>query len=347
MVMLVKAFDIPLLPAKWTQIGKAIADFRAYILTQLADEKVLIVEGKPGSGTLISNLIRASNEVSQARKVTQELDGSKKASKLKPLTTDKILGNIFVYNFAGHDTTAISLAYSMLLLVAHPEVQEWIAEELDFFLETEDRETWAYEEVFLKLQRCLAVLVRQPERSKPICSCFREAKLTLKQLETLRLYNPLLGIIRYIGTQSTSLKVNEQTIKIPADTVVIPSLIALHSHPCYWGEDALVWRPSRWIEHASDSTSADIGTRLSRERLLVPEKGAYFAWSEGARSCPGNKFAQVEFVATIATLFRSHCVQPVTKKGRHWIRQGIEFWMWLKTLECSYSWRCRTQIASR
>ena len=122
MVMLVKASDIPLLPAIWTQIGKAIADFRAYILTQLADEKVLIVEGKPGSGTLISNLIRASNEVSQARKVTQELDGSKKASKLKPLTTDKILGNIFVYNFAGHDTTAISLAYSMLLLVAHPEV---------------------------------------------------------------------------------------------------------------------------------------------------------------------------------------------------------------------------------
>jgi cytochrome P450 len=91
--------------------------------------------------------------------------------------------------------------------------------------------------------------------------------------------------------------------------------MALHAHSRYWGEDALVWRPSRWIEHSSKSASEDIGTRLSRERLLVPPKGAYFAWSEGARGCPGKKFAQVEFVATMAALFRTHRVQPVPKKG--------------------------------
>ena len=154
-----------------------------------------------------------------------------------------------------------------------------------------------------------------PERSKPSHNYFREAKLTLKQLETLRLYNPLLGILRYTGTQSTTLKVNEQTIQIPADTVVVPSLMALHAHPRYWGEDGAVWRPSRWIKNSSDSTSEDVGTRISRERLLVPEKGAYFAWSEGARGCPGKKFAQVEFVATMATLFSSHRVDPVPVKG--------------------------------
>ncbi len=91
--------------------------------------------------------------------------------------------------------------------------------------------------------------------------------------------------------------------------------MALHAHPRYWGEDALVWRPSRWIKHSSDSTSEDVGTRISRERLLVPEKGAYFAWSEGARGCPGKKFAQVEFVATMATLFRNHRVDPVPGYG--------------------------------
>lgn len=159
MVMPVKAFDIPVLPAKWRQIGRAVAEFRAYMLTQLVDEKRLIAEGKPGSGTLMSNLVRASDEASQGRKATQKLEGPEEARGLTPLTTDEILGNIFVYNFAGHDTTAISLAYTMLLLVAHPEVQEWIAEELDFYLETEDRESWTYEEVFPKLQRCLAVLV--------------------------------------------------------------------------------------------------------------------------------------------------------------------------------------------
>ena len=159
MVLPVKAFEIPFAPAKWTQIGRAVAHFRGYMLSQLADEKRLIAEGEPGTGTLMSNLVRASDEASQASKGPQKLEGSEEASNLKPLTTDEILGNIFVYNFAGHDTTAVSLAYSMLLLVAHPKVQQWITEELDFFLKNEDRETWTYEEVYPKLRRCLAVLV--------------------------------------------------------------------------------------------------------------------------------------------------------------------------------------------
>ena len=80
--------------------------------------------------------------------------------KCAPLTVDEILGNIFVFNFAGHDTTALSLASSMLLLVARPDVQEWMAEELNFYLKSGSSETWKYEEVFPKLRRCLAVLVR-------------------------------------------------------------------------------------------------------------------------------------------------------------------------------------------
>ena len=34
-------------------------------------------------------------------------------------------------------------------------------------------------------------------------------------------------------------------------------------------------------------------------------------WAAGPRVCPGRKFAQVEFVAVIATLFRRHRVRPV------------------------------------
>lgn len=61
-VMPVKAFDIPFLPARWKQVGKAVAHFRTYMLSQLAEEKALIADGRPGSGTLISNLVRASDE---------------------------------------------------------------------------------------------------------------------------------------------------------------------------------------------------------------------------------------------------------------------------------------------
>ncbi len=153
------AFRIPFLPFKWQQIGWAISEFRQYMLDQLAEEKQLLLAGKPGSGTLISNLVRASEsqpEISDARGRAATVG---KTRDLKALSVDEILGNIFVFNFAGHDTTAISLAYSMLLLVAHSETQDWIAEELNFYLHDDDSETWRYEEVFPKLKRCLAILV--------------------------------------------------------------------------------------------------------------------------------------------------------------------------------------------
>ena len=60
---------------------------------------------------------------------------------------------------------------------------------------------------------------------------------------------------------------------------------------------------------------ADLGSRLTHEQLLVPEKGTFAAWSEGVRSCPGKKFAQVEFVAAMAALFRNHRVEPVPRQG--------------------------------
>lgn len=155
------AFRLPLLPSKWKQIGWAITEFRQYMLNQLADEKQLIAEGKPGSGTLISNLVRASEarpEVAGSENEKTVMNG--REHDLKALSVDEILGNIFVYNFAGHDTTATSLAYSVLLLVAHLEVQDWIAEELNFYLDNENSETWSYDALFPKLKRCLAILVR-------------------------------------------------------------------------------------------------------------------------------------------------------------------------------------------
>lgn len=104
--------------------------------------------------------------------------------------------------------------------------------------------------------------------------------------------------------------------------------MALHTHPRYWGPDSLVWRPSRWIQQSSKPSPAltqhDLTNRLSHEQLLTPEKGTFIAWSEGARNCPGKKFAQVEFVATVATLFRQHRVQPVVKAGGETLDQARE-----------------------
>ena len=65
----------------------------------------------------------------------------------------------------------------------------------------------------------------------------------------------------------------------------------IHQDSSIWGSDPTVFRPSRWIDASGD--------------LIIPEKGTFIPWSGGPRICPGMKMAQVEFVATLATLFRS------------------------------------------
>lgn len=94
---------------------------------------------------------------------------------------------------------------------------------------------------------------------------------------------------------------------------VNPNFLAVHVHPRYWGVDSLQWRPSRWI--VSSSISRPDVNSLEREEFYKPLEGSYAPFSEGLRSCPGKKFAQVEHVAIMATLFREHRVRPVLQAG--------------------------------
>ena len=88
--------------------------------------------------------------------------------------------------------------------------------------------------------------------------------------------------------------------------------MAVHTYPRYWGADSLSWRPGRWIISDTLGDKAD----LDAESLFSPVKGTYFPWSDGQRNCPGKKFAQVEFVAVIANLFRGHRVLPEQTAGK-------------------------------
>jgi cytochrome P450 len=128
-------------------------------------------------------------------------------------------------------------------------------------------------------------------------------------LETVRLYTPV-PIAKSTGKKDTQLRVGEGTYLIPRNTLVIPHHVAVHTHPKYWGDDSLEWRPSRWIQ-----TDGQAPSFLATERVRAPEKGSFIAWSEGIRVCPGKKFSQVEFVAATAAMFKDWCVEPVLVAG--------------------------------
>lgn len=116
--------------------------------------------------------------------------------------------------------------------------------------------------------------------------------------------------------------IDGQVCIIPAKTVVVLNITATHSSPKYWGDDSLVWRPSRWIattmkpgseQYHEDSRGH--GNDVGAEKLIDPKPGAFFPWSSGERVCPGKRYAQVEFVAVLSALLWKHHVDPVAIKG--------------------------------
>ncbi|GKZ57622.1 hypothetical protein AnigIFM60653_012028 [Aspergillus niger] len=278
MVMPRKLLTLPFAPESWHHLGKAATDFKNYMVQMLNEETKALNTGSAGSGGLMTSFVRAMD---LKQKVDEEGKTKTSGSPPKGLTVDEIFGNIFVINFAGHDTTANTLSFGLLLLAAYPEVQDWVAEELDGLDEDNIKEH--YGELFPRLLRCRAVL-----------------------LETLRLFPPIVSLPKWTNDEPQSLRLGDRDIMIPPHVGVHPSLLDMHIHPQYW-EDPLTWKPSRWI---TKSASGD-----ASEAIITPSRSTYFPWSDGPQNCPGNKFSQVEFVAVMAALLRSHRVHPVANPG--------------------------------
>jgi cytochrome P450 len=133
------------LPAWMRRIGKAADDFGTYMQEMLDEELAALNRGEKEGGGLMTSMVRG-------------LDMHQK-DHTKGISINEIFGNLFVINFAGHDTTANTLAFAMLLLAAHPEVQDWVAEEVVHLTEGLEYADWEYNALFPKLLRCRTVMV--------------------------------------------------------------------------------------------------------------------------------------------------------------------------------------------
>ena len=157
------------LPNKWKRIYQATLTFKQYMTEIYEEEKRSMLQGKPESNNLMTSLVRASRDMAGAENEEPRMkDSYSTMNNPAGLTETEIYGNIFVFNFAGHDTTAHTLAYAIVILAAHPEVQDWIAEELQSVLGDQKPEDWSYNGSFPRLKRCLAVLVSTPQHSGQI-----------------------------------------------------------------------------------------------------------------------------------------------------------------------------------
>ncbi|KAG4030675.1 hypothetical protein MFRU_011g01330 [Monilinia fructicola] len=258
-----KYLTLPFMPNSVKNIGIAKTEFPLH-LNRIIDEE----RRSPSSDkSLIASLVKIAD---QEKKVSR----SSKTSTY--LTEEEITGNLFAMTVGGFDTTANTLAYSIMCLALYPELQDWIITEIDNVQELHTNSDYLVS--FPLLPRTLAIMY-----------------------ETLRLYTLVPTIVRKTTEQQTI-----KNITLPPNTSVHLNTTVIHTLPSIWGPDSLDFRPSRWLESSEPS---------GKETLREPPTGTFLAWSHGPRFCPGMKMSQVEFVGVLYEIFRNWRVEIVRREG--------------------------------
>src|ERR1700744_5746378 len=93
-------------------LGRAMEELPTLSKELLDSEREAAKKGSGPRNNLLSNLVRLSDEG--------------KAETGLSLSEDEINGNLFTFSAAGFDTTANTMGYAVMLLVAHPEWQGWV-----------------------------------------------------------------------------------------------------------------------------------------------------------------------------------------------------------------------------
>lgn len=132
---------------KLLEMKGALRDVKEYIYKMMEQDRAGLSDKEGEGDNLMSVLLKASESESMGKGRSG-------------LNDEEIIGNLFIYNVAGHDTTANTLAYAVTLLATDVGLQDWLREEISsVFGGEENAEQWNYEKAFPQLKRCLAVMV--------------------------------------------------------------------------------------------------------------------------------------------------------------------------------------------
>lgn len=215
------------------------------------------------------DLIRSKREKLEQDKL-KDVDILSTALQSKLFTEEGVLHQVMNLLSAGNDTTASTLGWAIYLLCVYPETQKRLRDEIRQNLPSLDNDS-------------------------PITSTDVDRLPYLKAvvLETARLYSPLPNTVR-VAIRDTSLG----GLAIPKDTRIVISPWGTHADPKLWGEDAVRFRPQRWltIEQGGLAKTASEAAMGGAESNY-----SYLAFLHGARSCIGQNFAKSEMACVLAS----------------------------------------------
>ncbi|TVY90659.1 Cytochrome P450 [Lachnellula willkommii] len=191
-----------------------VAEFKRNLREMIEEERAVLKTKNSEKSNLMSAMVRAS-----------DLEGTQGDEK-RTLTEEELYGNMFIFTFAGHDTTANALMYATALLAVNTHVQSWIKEEIHSVIsQSLDTESWEYEKLFPQLKRCLAVMY-----------------------ETTRLYGPVIVLPKSTGSTPSTLTIKGKEYTFPAHSDVMLNM----------GPDPWTFRPERWIIKNGESGTEEL-----------------------------------------------------------------------------------------
>jgi cytochrome P450 len=170
---------------------------------------------------------------------------------------------IHILYVAGHETTSNTLGFAAALLARHPEERQRLEAELDEVLAgrtpgVDDVRRLRYTEAFLK--------------------------------ETLRLYPIAPMLPRKVNRE---FRIRDHVLGPDRDVWVCQWVT--HRDGRWWGDDAPVFRPARWL----DGSTAGL------------PRGAWFPFGGGPRVCFGQRFALTEAVLALASVVQRFVLEPL------------------------------------
>jgi cytochrome P450 len=172
------------------------------------------------------------------------------------MSDELVVGNILAFLVGGNDTTAFALVWTLYLIARSPEWEARMLEEIE-----------------------------QVAGDGPVTSAHVERLGTVQQVlnESLRLFPTAPVIVRDIVED-----VELEGVRIPAGTVGLIPIYAIHRHHNYW-EDPNRFDPNRF--------TPENRAKMTRFQFLP--------FGAGPRICLGASFAMIEATIMLATFIRA------------------------------------------
>ncbi|KAF8649606.1 hypothetical protein AX16_005697 [Volvariella volvacea WC 439] len=248
------------LPLKiFKEIRQAHGMLTEFMHAQVAERKLEVRGGGSPRKDAFTMLVRANED---------------EESKLK-LDDSELVGNIYLMLFAGHETTAHTLAATLGFLALHDGIQEEVYQHiLSVVGQNRDPEFSDY----AKLNKVLAVFYEALRMFPAGHVLIREAT-----------EDTILNIPKPPGQEGST------SLPIAKGAQVIVDMVGVQYNPRYFDEPEK-FKPWRWLGIAEGSEQ-------------------FSAFSVGPRACIGRKFAIVEAICFLTSLLRDWKAVPTLKSG--------------------------------